>query len=98
MHESKIDLQAIKAKYIGPSDIFPTQPVCSRADPFNCCCRQQFGLETGPGFIGGASASISSMGILHLYQKYKTITKYISSKNKLPPRRDKIRYELLNSL
>ena len=92
-YQSLLDLEPITTKYIGSVNVFPTDPRCSKVDLFNCCCRQQFSVNSGSmGFIGGVDSSIASMEVFHLYQKLKDILKYISSENRSPMSRGIARY------
>ena len=71
-------------KYIGFRNVFPINPKCSIFDLFACCCGNQFSLQNGAGYIGGARSSIASMETFHIYQKFKDILKFLLSENRSP--------------
>ena len=91
---SKQNLDPIMIQYIGSNKVFPKDPRCPGTDLLECCCRQEFNLNKGPGFIGGVESSIASMEVFHLYQKFKDISKYISSENRSPMSKGLARYNL----
>ena len=89
---SQQTLDPIMIQYIGSNKVFPNDPRCPGANLLECCCRQEFSLNKGPGFIGGVESSIASMEVFHLYQKFKDISKYISSENRSPMSKGLARY------
>ena len=91
---SQQTLDPIMIQYIGSNKVFPNDPRCPGANLLECCCRQEFSLNKGPGFIGGVESSIASMEVFHLYQKFKDISKYISSENRSPMSKGLARYKI----
>ena len=91
--QSRLELSPSMTKYIGAArKVFPINPACSNTNLFECCCRKQFSMKYGSGFIGGAHGCIASMETFHLYQKFKDILKFISSENPSPISRGLARY------
>ena len=91
---SQQTLDPIMIQYIGSNKVFPNDPRCPGANLLECCCRQEFSLNKGPGFIGGVESSIASMEVFHLYQKFKDISKYISLENRSPMSKGLARYKI----